>query len=548
MRRTFSYYCIGGWVNTSVEMVLIGLDIGNTSLKALAFTPSGRIVARVSQPTQRIKTAEMHIHGMHLTGLLEPRLLLEVVQDLLSQIQRRVGQAETPYEIRAVAVTGMGGPMVALDQNDNPVYPVIGLWPIDIHETALDGSDQTFYEVTGYHLHNSPFVTMVWLAQHDPARFARVKGILPVVSYVTFALSGMKASDPSMASGTGIWDQGCGKWARQIIQSTPVRFDCFPVVSPAGTALGPPSQQFQESTGLPSDTLVAVGGHDYLCAAGALGITKPGMVLNMLGTYEIFATPHHSASVVQPSELDLIDDTHVYPHTRSLMFQVIGGGHLEWLRRLLTGGLDESASMAQWIRILDGAARMRDDDMVDLVFAPFLFGRFFPERCIHPHGALLGLSDRHGPEHVSRAMIDALSYVSMEALKTLTAVSGEEVTKIVVSGGGTQNRLWVQRKADFLQTALQVPDVMDTSALGAAILAGLAVGVYSDWDQAAAALDINWAEITPKDPIDPRYLDQFIRWDDVSPNACAHTVDLSRRIAHEILVSNEATRIPPTGA
>lgn len=535
-------------MNTTAETVLVGVDIGNTSLKALAFTPSGKIVGRASQPTERLKTAAVQIPGLHLTGLLDPRLLLDAVQELLGQLQQQLGEARNLYEVQAVAVTGMGGPMVALDREDHPVYPVISLWPVDIHKTTLDGSDQAFYEVTGYHLHNSPFVTMAWLSQHDSARFARVQRILPVTSYITFGLSGMKAVDPSQASGTGIWDQGCGKWAQKIIQSTRVPFACFPRVSPAGTALGPLRLMVQQATGLAPSTIVAVGGHDYLCAAGALGITKPGMVLNMLGTYEIFSTPHHSAPVVQPSELDLIDDTHVYPDTRSLMFQVIGGGHLEWLRHMLTGGLEESASMEQWKHIVGGAARLTDDDMVDLVFAPFLFGRFFPERCIHPHGALLGLSDRHGPEHVTRAMIDALSYVSMEALKTLTVVSGHEVNKIVVTGGGTQNRLWVQRKADFLQMALQVPSVTDTSALGAAMLAGLASGVYSDWDHAVGSQDINWIEIAPKTPIQPWYLDQFIRWDDVSPNACAHTVDLSRRIAHEILVGRQTMRTPSTSA
>ncbi|PSR32291.1 MAG: xylulose kinase [Sulfobacillus benefaciens] len=530
------------------ERVLIGLDIGNTNLKAIAFTPSGDVIASTSLSTREVKGATVHIPPLHLEMLIDPVLLLNAIQTLIGDLSANLERIATHASVRAIAVTGMGGPMVALDQQNVPVYPVISLWPIDVQETVLADRDKEFYEVTGYHPHNSPFATVAWLAQHDPSRFRRVTQILPVVSYVTQALSGVAVCDPSLASGTGIWDQGSGHWAREIISAAAVSPDCFPPVTSAGTLIGPLRSSVASRTGLSETTLVAVGGHDYLCAAGALGITKPGTMLNMLGTYEILATPHRSAPVVQPSDVDLIDDTHVYPKMRALMFQVIGGGHLEWLRHMLTGGLDEPASLRQWHQILARSAQIRDEDMANLVFAPFLFGRFFPERCIHPHGALLGLSERHGPEHVARAMIDALSYVSMEAVKTLEAIQGEDITKIIVTGGGTQNALWVQRKADFLQTPLLVPYVTDTSALGAALAAGIAVGVYTDWDQAARTLAIPWAEIAPGPPVDRQYLDQFIRWDDVSPNACAHTVDLSRRIAQEITTQAHTRHMPATGA
>ncbi len=532
----------------TTESVLISLDIGNTNLKAVAFTPKGMIVADARLSAREVQTAEVRVGDLYFDSLIDPARLLTAIQVLIRDLLAKIRLAGNHSNILAIAVTGMGGPMVALDSESNPVYPVIGLWPIEVHETVLADQDRHFYEVTGYHPHNSPFATVTWLAEHDRTRFSRITQILPIVSYVTYALSGTAVCDPSSASGTGIWDQGCGRWATQIIHITPISPECFPHVEPAGTLIGPIRTRLAADTGLPAHTLVAVGGHDYLCAAGALGVTKPGTMLNMLGTYEILATPHRSAPVVSPSDVDLIDDTHVYPGTRALMFQVIGGGHLEWLRRMLTGGLDEAASIRQWEKILDSSTHLQDTDMVNLVFAPFLFGRFFPERCVHPHGALLGLSERHGPEHLARAMIDALSYVSMEAIKTLTAANGEKITKTVVTGGGTKNQLWVQRKADFLQESLLIPNVTDTSALGAAVLAGMAVGVYKDWDQAAKTLAIQWSQVTPGPPINPQYLDQFVRWDDVSPNACAHTIDLSRRIAQEILSRAEVPHLTSPSA
>ena len=534
-----------GLVTTKAHLI-IGLDIGNTALKAVAFTNSGQVIASASRSTLIIKRQQLSIGNVHLNSLLDPSLLKNVVEDLLADLNDKILKIGT-YEILGLAVTGMGGPMVALDEKNAPVYPLIGLWSIDIHETILDGKDEACYQVTGDHLHNSPFTTVVWLAQHDPARFAHVRHILPVVSYVTYHLTGVAISDFSTASGTGIWDQSLGQWAKALIEITPVNPRWFPPVAPAGSLIGTISSSVQKATGLPSATLVAVGGHDYLCAAGALGITKPGDVLNMLGTYEIFATPHLSPSVVKPTELDLIDDTHVYPGIRCLMFQVIGGGHLEWLRHMFTAGLSEPASFEQWNLILERAASLTEEDMGDLVFAPFLFGRFFPERCIHPHGALLGLSEGHGPEHITRAMVDALSYVSMEALKTLTTVvNGNSATRIVITGGGIRNHLWVQRKADFLQMPLNVPNVIDSSALGAAILAGLATGVYANWNEAAASLDIKWTKIIPQFPVSDRYLKQFIHWDDLSPNACAHTVSLSRRITQEIIGRSTNIRSPET--
>lgn len=528
------------------DIILIGLDIGNTSFKAVAFTPNGTTIATATQSTRPFKTGSIRTPSFNFDGLLEPRLVLDSVIILLKNLVQKLHYQTRPYKIVGLAVTGMGGPMVGLDKTAQPVYPAISLWPINVGDTVLGELDEKFYHTTGYHPHNSPFATLAWLAQFDSIRFARIVKILPMVSYVTYGLSGHQVTDPSLASGSGIWNQQEQHWANDLIRKTLVSEDLFPAVLPSQASLGPISPQIAHATGLPSHTQIAIGGHDYLCAASALGVTNPGTVLNMLGTYEILAAPH-GATALPPSDLDLITDTHVYPNRRTLMFQVIGGGHLEWLRRMLTTGLTERSSMQQWNTLLAKASTIPESEMVNLIFAPFLFGRFFPERCIHPHGALLGLSERHGPEHITRAMIDSLSYMSMEVLKTLSKVIGSEQNKIVVTGGGTRNRLWLQRKADFLQKSLSISHVPEASALGAALLAGQAAGVYTDWSDAYRSLKLKWTTLEPQSQIESPYFQQFIHWDDVSPNACAHTISLSRQIANEILSTSHPGIHPVTG-
>ncbi len=502
------------------HIALIGMDVGNTNLKAVAFDTNGQVLVSRSRPTLITKRAKICVKNRVWNDLMDPRLLWEVIQELLTDLVSQLGKVE----VGGLAVTGMGGPTVALDEQFRPVYPIISPWSIDEADTPLASADDGFlYQTTGYHLHNSPLTTLSWLVRHDSQRFSRTALILSVESYISFRLTGQFLGEPSTASGSGAWDQQRRQWADDIINLAGIRRNVFPPIAEPGTPIGSLSLQVARTTGLPEKTLVVMGGHDYLCAATALGVTKPGKILNMLGTYEIIASPHPQEQLVYPSPMDLIDDTHVYPGMRCLMFQMIGAGHLEWLKRLLTGVIvDDSAKNFQWEALQYKAAILKEEDMENLVFAPFLFGRFFPDRCIYPHGAFIGLSDRHNPEHLYRAVIDALSYMSMEAFHVLKDVIGADPSEIVVTGGGVRNMLWLQRKADFLQTVLIVPDIPDASALGAALLAGIGSKIYNSLDDGINAIRVNKSVIEPRAPISDQYRELFLGWNEIIPRKCDH--------------------------
>jgi xylulokinase len=502
------------------HIALIGMDVGNTNLKAIAFNTNGQVLVSRSRPTLITKRAKIYVENRAWNDLIDPQLLWEEVQELLTDLINQLGKVE----VRGLAVTGMGGPTVALDHQFRPVYPVISPWPIDDADTPLASvADAFLYQTTGYHLHNSPLTTLSWLVRHDSQRFSRTSLILSVESYISFRLTGQIRGEPSTASGSGAWDQRRRTWADDIIKLAGISRNVFPPIVEPGTPIGPLSPQVAQATRLPEKTMVVMGGHDYLCAAAALGVTNPGKILNVLGTYEIIASPHSQEHQVNPSPMDLIDDTHVYPGMRCLMFQMIGAGHLEWLKRLLTGGItDDSAKNFQWETLQHKAAMLKEEDMENLVFAPFLFGRFFPDRCIYPHGAFIGLSHRHSPEHLYRSVIDALSYTSMEAFHVLKDVIGAEPSEVVVTGGGVRNMLWLQRKADFLQTSLIVPDIPDASALGAALLAGIGNKIYNSLDEGISAIEVRKSIIEPRAPISDQYRELFLGWNEIIPRNCAH--------------------------
>lgn len=519
---------------------LMGLDIGNTSIKAIAFDLRGHQIAAASRPTHHARTVTLDVPGYRFTHLLDANLVWHAVQEVLTQVASRL---KDQWAVQGLAITGMGGPTVALDADGRPVYPILTGWPLDVVQSPLaqNVKDADLYQKTGYHLHNSLFANVSWLSAHDAQRFGRIRSLMSVESFVAYRLTGVQAADPSTAGASGAWDHDQRRWAVDIATAAGVPMEIFPPIAESGTLLGRLRPLVAQATGLPDTLPVTVGGHDYLCAAMALNVMHPGEFLNMLGTYEILATAHEAGHTLPQIDLDLINDTHVVPGLQSYMFQMIGGGQLEWLRRLFTGGLaDDAASLRYWNDLLARAAQLQESDMANLIFAPFLFGRFFPERCIYPHGALLGISENHEPEHIVRSMVDALAFVGLGAYRTLGQIIGGEPKEVTVTGGGTRNRLWLQRKADFLQKPLRVPQVPDATALGAAVLAGVGSGIYADVFEGVHALAYDVQMITPGPPVGEKYLEQFVRWDDISPNACAHTVTLSRRIADEIMAGYRA--------
>ncbi len=461
---------------------LVGLDYGQTGIKVVALRPGSslRVGAVPSVPREAVFT----VGPVTYRHLSDPEKLFQrgvaLVADLLGP------DDDTPI---AIAVSSAGPPLVAVDAANRALCPVIGYWEgMDeaAAESALPFDRRRFARLAGgpYDYH-PPVVQLAWLTQRDNELASRLAAVLSIGGYVAARLSGRRAAEPSTAGASGAFNRETRGWADTVLRAGGLRRAWFPPVVPSGTLLG-------EGRIGRHPTWVVSGAHDYLAAALAAGLSEPDEALNLLGTWEMatrFVRIGPRGGWGDPDRHRTLHDLHVVPERGTFTLECWLGGQIEWARQML--GLSPAEFFARAAAAGPAAPR-------GLSYAPFLGSQFFPpERRGHEAG-FFGLGPSTTRDALARAVLEGLAYLGARMVEQLEAVAEEPMARIVLGGGASRNRLMAELKADMLNRPVWVHRVPDLSGLGAALLAGVGVGVYAD---------VRAARESFKDAIDPVYPD-----------------------------------------
>lgn len=466
---------------------LIGLDCGTQSVRALLADARGRTLALASRPTPTIITAP---------GAAEhdPQALWQTVLALLAEIG---AAAPAGLEIAGIACASMGEACVLLDAMDRPIGRSITWFD---RRTEADcawlveriGAERLF-AVTG--LPVDPTVTLcklLWHRRTDPAGFARARRVLNLADYVAFRLCGEAATDRSLASRTMLLDIDAAGWSADLLAHTAIAPALLPPIRPSGTRLGPVRAEVLAASGLRGRPVVAVGGHDHVVGGFAAGAVRPGVLLDSFGTAEALLR-----TLARPVLTEA---------TRSLGFWqgVVGldrpfaylgasinraGGAVEWLAGLL-GGLSRTA--------LVEAAAAAPVGSGGVLFLPHLAYATAPVVDTAARGAFLGLTAGSDAGTLARAVLEGLAMEARLAVDAMSALPGAGAPEeIRVIGGGTRNPLLLGIKAAVYARELTVIEAPEATALGAALLGGVAAGL---WPDLATALD---AIVQPRRTVAP---------------------------------------------
>ena len=320
-----------------------------------------------------------------------------------------------------------------------------------------------------------------------------------LADFIAHRLCGEAATDLSLASRTLMLDLRQKRWDEQTLAQVEIDPRLLAPLTPAGTPLGNVTASAAAITGLPMTAVVAVGGHDHVCGALAAGVTRPGQMLNSLGTAE---------AVFLPTEQPLADPTAGRQgYTQGA--HVVGGGYyafgssytsgasIEWLRELL-GATDDPVA---YEALIAGAERVPAGSL-GVLFLPHLRLANPPYDDPRSRGALIGLTMDAGRDVITRAIFEGLALESRNTFEPLLAYP--EVTapqSVVAIGGGTRNPLLMRVKASVTNLIHHIIEAQEATALGAALLGGLGAGIYETVDDAVNAMRYGQQEIAP-DPID----------------------------------------------
>jgi len=466
---------------------LLGIDLGSTSLKAVVYDLAGNVVAKASRRTELCRPSTEHPEW----AVWQPAQIWGGVADAVREAVSGLGDAR---RVKGVAVTGMGMDGLPIDKEGNWLYPLIS-W----HCPRTTPQQQWWLEHVGaakqFAVGGNPVwafntaLRILWLREHEPALFARADKWLLIEDFVNFMLCGTRATDYSMASCTLLFDLHRRDYSDEILGLAGIDRSLLCDALPSGTVIGQVQRAAAERTGLAVGTPVVLGGHDFLCGCLPVGASRPGVVLDVVGTWELVVAAS-ARPVLNTTVRDMgwWIDSHVARGMYAAIGSVVAADMLEWFRTLC--GFEEAQKAQKdgtvdW-DLLMAQAQAAPPGANGVMFLPHFSGSTIPVVDPGSMGAFVGLRNLATKGHLLRAVIEGLNYQFLQILAGLEKGLGVRPEKLVAVGGGASNAFWMQNKADVAGKVIEVPQVEEATPLGAAILAGIGVGLYRDEQDAFA--------------------------------------------------------------
>lgn len=406
--------------------------------------------------------------------------------------------------VRALSLATQVDGVIPIDKNGHPLRSAI-IWmdrraaaQCELARQSL-GSEQVFQR-TGLNLDASHVAPKIrWLAEQQPDIYQRARYFLLPGSYLAYYLAGELAVDYSNASSTLLLDVRTKTWSDSMGQVFQIDLHKMAPLGAATTALGKLRPEIAEQLGLSANTIITIGCGDEHAACLGAGITGPGLVADIVGTAE----PVCAASRELIFDSSHLVETHCHADPELWLLEnpgFVSGGNYRWWR-------DQFAE-DQTYAMLDEEASPIPPGAEGLTFLPSLMGALAPTWNESARGTFTGFTLAHTRAHFVRAMLEGSAF-AVRDITTQMQVSGLELRELRVVGGGAKSRLWNQIKADVTGLQVSVPDVTETTALGAAFLALVGVGAYESLSEASEHIVRIRERIDPNPSTQPAYTEAY---------------------------------------
>lgn len=433
-----------------VTGTILAIDLGTSSIKLLAVSRTGEVVARVRVPHNTMRpspdAAEQDVSGWW-------RNLGRGIRSLAAELR---------MDISAIAVTGQMHGLVVQDEHGRVLRPAI-TWQDQRSGTTLPRLLDTIAGTSGSIAAGYQAAIWHWLSQHEPERTRSVRRILLPKDEIIHRLTGKHVTDPSDAVGTGWFDPMTSKWNTRIVEAAGASIDHLPRIVPSGSVVGQLAASAARHLGLPSEVPIIIAGGDAAVGAFGAGATEPESPLLMLST---------GCQVMLPSN----QPRDAGGKGWQLWPAATIPGMSPWLE---VGATLNGGSAIGWARATFGETNNdlstqlpRRDDPVCI---PHMIGERFPVERTGPSGAFFDLGPNHDRAALLRASIVGVAMATADAFVTM---GGEISTDapMLVGGGGVRDDAWVAAISRTFDRPIQLVMEPDLSAWGAARMAAAQLG------------------------------------------------------------------------
>ncbi|MBC8079540.1 MAG: xylulokinase [Gorillibacterium sp.] len=316
---------------------------------------------------------------------------------------------------------------------------------------------------------------IIWLRQHEPEAYARIAHIMLPKDYVRLMLTGEFGMDVADASGTLLLDVAARSWSSEVLDKLSIQPEWLPPLFESNDVVGQVLQTAVALTGLAAGTPVVAGGGDQACGAVGVGVVKPGIASVALGTSGVVFV--HDDAYQEDPERRLHSFCHGVPgkwHRMGVMLAA-GGSFQWWKNHFAFEELQQAALEGKDVyQYLTALAEQAPIGSEGLLFAPYLTGERVPYPDPKARGAFVGLNLRHTKAHLTRAVMEGITFGLRDSLE-LMKESSVEVSELRVNGGGARSPFWRQMIADIFGYPVVTVNSTDGPAYGAAVMAASGV-------------------------------------------------------------------------
>jgi autoinducer 2 (AI-2) kinase len=422
--------------------------------------------------------------------------------------------------IRAVSASSMREGMVLYDAAGHEIWAcpnVDSRATEEVTELVHSEVAQEIYEHSGDWVSITAPARFLWIARHQPDVFGSIAHVGMLGDWILTKLSGEFVTDPSLGSSSGMFKLAERDWSDRVLELCDLDRSVFPNVVESGTVIGSVTSSAAEETGLRAGTPVVTGGADTQLALLGLGVTDPGRFTIVGGSFW-----QHTFVLAEPM-IDPMGRLRTLCHTVADRWMIEGIGFycgivMRWFRDAFCE--------------LECAEAQRDgQDVYDLLEAKAtmvppgangVFGTFSnimqANRWVHASPGFLGF-DVSNPSSARaecfRAIEESAAYVSRGHLEIVRELIDLPVDDVIFTGGAAKGSLWPQIIADTLSLPVRIPEIKESTALGAAIYAGVGIGVYDDAGDAAEQITRFERTVEPQAEAVAAYDELYGRWSEL---------------------------------
>jgi xylulokinase len=455
--------------------LILGIDVGTTSLKSAVYTHEGQQLASATIEYSLLTPRAGYVEA-------PCNIYLESIKSSLETLRTKKG-IDT-RQIKVIGFSVQGETLCFLDQNGKPLRNAI-VWMDNRAVPQAEALRSKFgnelcYQITGQISFEPcwPAAKVLWVKENEPTIFEETKHILLLEDYIIYQLTGQFVAEGSLLTSTLYWNISTKQYWKEMLDFIGINSQLLPRIMESGQLVGTIVPEMAKYLDISGDAKICTGCLDQAAAAIGVGNIYPGIFSENIGAALAICVPTETLTYDPNRQMPV----HYFaiPNTYMMHTFTTGGMCLRWFRDTFAQAevsIEKNKGYDSY-HLMDKMAETIAPGSEGLITLPHLQGSMAPDMNSNAKGVFYGITLKHTRAHFIRSIMESLGYIICRNIEAIDQM-GLRIDQIRSMGGGSKSDTWNQIKADITGKELYLTQSsQDVACLGAAILAGLAAGIF----------------------------------------------------------------------